>query len=325
MSSGYHGRVTDEKNTPLNGADGDRGRHRIEDYDYFDSIDADGPDASPTGMMPKVGDDGRARPHYDEELDLPDEGAHGPGGHSAAARAAAYEDGLDDAADGDGDDYDDGDDDLYAAPAGATAVERDEDGKSGLPVRGLAMVLIFLGVIALGWGIWTLVQGAGEGDGAEPTAAAPAETAVEAGRAPAPVDPNAVVDPNAPANPTGPAGPNAPVQPGQPGQPDRPGQAAPAGDPRASVQIHVRNNGTVQGQAEDTATMLRGDRWNVVDAANLPTDQGIVTTTTIFYTPGNATEQAAAEEIALANGWDVAARDARVDGQPGGIIVVTTG
>nr|WP_255549599.1 LytR C-terminal domain-containing protein [Corynebacterium sp. TAE3-ERU12] len=90
------------------------------------------------------------------------------------------------------------------------------------------------------------------------------------------------------------------------------------------MHVQVLNNGLVPNRAEEVATDL-GDRgWVKTDHGNLPGEQYRAQSNSVFYTPGNAAEQAAAEKAAadLGPDWVVAERPAELTDQPAGIVVV---
>ena len=77
-------------------------------------------------------------------------------------------------------------------------------------------------------------------------------------------------------------------------------------------------------QVKMRSERLGGEGWGRGETGNAPEGQfGVWPATTVVYTPGNAAEKAAAEEIARDNGWAVEARDERLSDAPGGVVVVT--
>ncbi|WP_075693169.1 LytR C-terminal domain-containing protein [Corynebacterium sphenisci] len=196
--------------------------------------------------------------------------------------------------------------------AGATAAGGGE--AAGVPLRGLAMVLIFIGVILAAWGVYHLMS-RDQGDALDQAASSTAATA------PAEADQGG-----------GPAGGDA-GRPGAPGEPapgepapGEPAPAAPAPVDRARVHVQVLNNGMVAGRAEQTAGELGGQGWGNVGHGNLSDAEYRVQADTVFFTPGNAAEEAAARELAESRGpgWVVAERPAELAGQPAGLLVVLT-
>lgn len=192
---------------------------------------------------------------------------------------------------------------------GIPATDPDREG-GGMPLRGLAMVLIFIGVCLMGWGLyaWTSSE-----DEVKP----PTEETVEAGQGEG--DPA-----QAPAGPRGePAGrPDAE-------DPARAAGGADEGDAaevdRGAFRVTVLNNSNVQGLAGGVSDELAAEGWGRGETGNAPeSDVGVFERTTVVYTPGNAREQAAAEEIARDRGWAVAPRGENLRGKPGGILVIVT-
>lgn len=204
-------------------------------------------------------------------------------------------------------------DSIDEEAAGATTVGGGE--AAGVPLRGLAMVLIFIGVILAAWGVYHLMS-RDQGDALDQAASSTAATA------PAEAD-RAGDDAGRPGAPGEPA-PGEPA-PGEPA-PGEPAPAAPAPVDRARVHVQVLNNGVVAGRAEQTAGELGGQGWGNVEHGNLPDTEYRVEADTVFFTPGDAAEEAAARELAESRGpgWVVAERPAELAGQPAGLLVVLT-
>ena len=228
-----------------------------------------------------------------------------PGRHRSAddrVDAPVDDDFRDDYRDDRGDDY--RDDRREAAPA---------DSGGGMPLRGLAMICIFIGVCLMGWGLYAWSSG---NDGSGTVAEAPADGAGDrtAGEQPA-VAPGGNADGRPDAE--------APAAPPAAGE----GADGATGDGevrRADFRVTVLNNSPEQGLAAEVSERLGGEGWGRGETGNAPEGQfGVWPATTVVYTPGNAAEKAAAEEIARDNGWAVEARDERLADAPGGVVVVT--
>lgn len=229
---------------------------------------------------------------------------------------------------------DDWDDDYREAPAADAADYRDDDREyddfraderpadtgGGMPLRGLAMICIFIGVCLMGWGLYAWStgnedSGDGSGDGSGTVAEAPADGAEGAdGAADRPAGEQPAVNPE--GNADGRPDAEAPAA-GRDGEGD--GEIR-----RADFRVTVLNNSNEPGLAARVSDDLAREGWGRGETGNAAEGQvGVWGRTTVHYTPDNAAEKAAAEEIARANGWVAAPRDERLANAPGGIIVVT--
>lgn len=70
--------------------------------------------------------------------------------------------------------------------------------------------------------------------------------------------------------------------------------ATPPGPVRAPVT--VLNNSTIRGLGERAAAEARAKGWTVASVGNFA---GVIPVSTVYFTPGNATEEAAAEQLAV--------------------------
>lgn len=212
-------------------------------------------------------------------------------------------------------------DDAYVgAPAGGAADAAGGEGSGtggGMPLRGLAMVLIFIGVCLMGWGLYAWTSGTaddaagGSGDGG---------TRAEAGQNPA--NGRGGETPTGDAAPTGPAAGRPDAV--DPAETDRDG-ADGEGVRRGDFRITVLNNSNVEGLAADVSADLSREGWGRGETGNAPEGNvGVFERTTVVYTPGNEAERAAAEEIARDRGWAVEPRGDNLAGKPGGVLVVVT-
>ncbi|MFC3850501.1 LytR C-terminal domain-containing protein [Corynebacterium hansenii] len=211
---------------------------------------------------------------------------------------------------------------LRAAPAagyddyddyrGDDRADRPADSGGGMPLRGLAMICIFIGVCLMGWGLYAWTSGGENGDGGEGGDGTVAE-------APAAGAPGTGDRPGGDQSAAGPGGRPDAEAPAPPPAPAAPGEIR-----RADYRITVLNNSNEQGLAASVSDSLSREGWGRGATGNAAEGQtGIWERTTVHYNPGNAAEKAAAEQIARDNGWDVAPRDQRLSSAPGGIIVVT--
>lgn len=194
--------------------------------------------------------------------------------------------------------------DAAAATEGSHRASRGEGGAAaaGLPLRGLAMILIAVAVMLGLWGLYSLTRGGEENSSAadgETTATAPQVSQSQSGGssavpapapapssdgAPAPASSEGVTPPggvlNADGSVTPPAGGN--------------GSAPAAGE----TKVNVVNNSTEGGLAERIYNDLRADGTQVGEHGNLPGEQVTLTETTVFYREGDAASEAAARELA---------------------------
>lgn len=213
------------------------------------------------------------------------------------------------------DDYDDDfrEDDREGRPA---------DTGGGMPLRGLAMICIFIGVCLMGWGLYAWTSGNdgdGGGDGGT-VAEAPADGA---GDRPAGEQP-AVSDGGAGNGADGRPDAEAPAPPAREGENADAAQGADGEIRRADFRVTVLNNSPEPGLAAGVSDSLSGEGWGRGETGNAPEGEyGVWQRTTVHYTEGNAAEKAAAEEIARDNGWVAEPRRPELRDAPAGLIVVT--
>ncbi|MDQ0378866.1 LytR C-terminal domain-containing protein [Amycolatopsis thermophila] len=204
------------------------------------------------------------------------------------------------------------------------------------PLRLAGVVLIGVALVAVVIGGITALDNTGEnGNTAAPPPATTGETAAPTettGVSPTePAPPSGPAAPPtgtpAPGQPTGTAEPGGPggtaTQPGgTPGAPGGPGGGVPADQAAAKwVPVRVYNNSTIHGLAARAADELRANGWNVVKVDNY--SQGVIPTTTVYYTPGTD-EETAARALADAFGMKVEPRFPGIqDASPGVIVIVT--
>ena len=77
-----------------------------------------------------------------------------------------------------------------------------------------------------------------------------------------------------------------------------PPAAAPAEVDRNATHVTVLNNSPIKGLAGKTATTLRDGQWDASSVGNLPDTERVFNKSAVYYPAGDATSQAAAEEIA---------------------------
>ncbi|WJY64389.1 hypothetical protein CATRI_11700 [Corynebacterium atrinae] len=145
-------------------------------------------------------------------------------------------------------------------------------GTTGLPLRGLAMVLIAVAVILGLWGVYAMTQNSSSSDQAtssETSAAAPQSTVAAPAPASAPEStPKETTSAPAPA----------------PGASDAP------------ARLNVLNNSTVPNLAKDVADSLRGQGFDIGEVGNV--SDIIHPENTVYFQPGNADAERRARELA---------------------------
>ncbi|GAA1310506.1 LytR C-terminal domain-containing protein [Pseudonocardia xinjiangensis] len=217
-------------------------------------------------------------------------------------------------------------------------------GPSPLRIGGLA--LIGIGIIAGVVGLTALATGGG-GDNGSQAAAPPPSTQVTDTPAPsasaavpptsgtAPTGDSAVPLPSFSPTPTNgvAAPPPAIASPAPPGSSgaggpgasttkddvSRSGGAAGSGTVRAPLRVY--NNSTITGLAARAAADFRNAGWQVEEVGNYPS--GIIPTSTVYYRPGTA-EQQAAQALGTQFGLRVEPRFQGLDEASPGLIVIAT-
>ncbi|AKK09775.1 LytR C-terminal domain-containing protein [Corynebacterium testudinoris] len=145
-------------------------------------------------------------------------------------------------------------------------------GASGLPLRGLAMVLIAVAVILGLWGVYAMTQNSTSSEQAAPetTSAAAPQTTVAA---PAPTS----APTEAPEDTT----------------------SAPAPAPGANegpARLNILNNSTVPNLAKDVAGTLGRQGFDIGEVGNV--SDIIHPENTVYFQPGNADAERRARELA---------------------------
>ena len=175
-----------------------------------------------------------------------------------------------------------------------TNVNPENQSSSGLPLRGLAMVLIAVAVLLAMWGLYASTQnssdtadGAGSATSADTTAVATApgqSASPEADR-----DATTTDDADTDADAADAEAREEDVEKQQPPAP----RPAPAPEPE---RLNVLNNSTVPNLAAQVADRLREDGFEVGEVGNLA--DHILPETTVFFQPGNAAAEQRARELA---------------------------
>ncbi|MDR7330334.1 LytR C-terminal domain-containing protein [Corynebacterium guangdongense] len=200
-------------------------------------------------------------------------------------------------------------------------------GASGLPLRGLAMVLIAVAVLFGLWALYSFTQGGDDERAAtgtsqtvsesangqagtvtqDPTTAgAPATEGSEGAEgAEATDNPAAAADAEGTAAQEQPTSPAAAPNNGNVAAPSAGAGAGAAGGGISeadvkNVTVNVVNNSTITGLAEETYNDLRDRGYKVGEHGNLPEQEldNPLPETTVFYHPGDKVGQRAAEELA---------------------------
>lgn len=236
-----------------------------------------------------------------------------------------------------------------AQAAGSEAVANDS---SGLPLRGLAMILIAVAVVLIAWGAFSMFGGPDEGAGesrqnASQQQPADGEQQNQQGQQNAEGQGNPEgQDESAPGSVRGEgregddnndaaSAENRQEDAAQGGAESNGGAPAAGTVDKARQQITVLNNSPIQGLASETTDRLRGEQWQRTSFGNLPDTEGAFPKSVVLYPASDANAKAAAEEIARNLGIAAEARTPEIDDTLGGaemlegegpasVVVVTT-
>lgn len=184
--------------------------------------------------------------------------------------------------------------------------------KNGLPLRGIAMIIIAVAVLLLAWGIYSMTNSGKSDD------VVVAKNDTTSQNAPAT---------KAPGAPAPAATPNATVAPGT-AAPATASSAvpAPSGEAGASTsakpKVIALNNSTVQGLANRVADKLKAKGYNEVESGNFPNE--VLPKSVVFYREGNAEEKQAAENLARDLGIAAQPRIDALKDKPAGVVLVIT-
>lgn len=211
----------------------------------------------------------------------------------------------------------------------------------GLPLRGLAMVLIAVAIALIAWGAVSFVNGndsedgnvqAGQ-EGEDTSNLSPAEHARlakekenaerRAAREKAASDAKAEEEKKAEAERKAAEDAENAENPGE------------LSDKyREATHVTVLNNSPIEGLAGRTADGLRGEKWDAKSIGNLPDSAYVFRESVVLYPAGDAKAKAAAEQIAKEHGLETRERNREIDDSlrdvqlldgppPGAVIVVT--
>lgn len=211
----------------------------------------------------------------------------------------------------------------------------------GLPLRGLAMVLIAVAIALIAWGAVSFVNGgdskdgtvqAGQGD-EDTSNLSPAEQARlakekenaerQAARDKAANDAKAEEAKKAEAE-------KKAAEEAENAE----NQGALSDKDREATHVTVLNNSPIEGLAGRTADGLRGEKWDAKTIGNLPGSAYVFRESVVLYPAGDAKAKAAAEQIAKDHGLEARERNREIDDSlrdvqlldgpaPGAVIVVT--
>lgn len=211
----------------------------------------------------------------------------------------------------------------------------------GLPLRGLAMVLIAVAIALIAWGAVSFVNGGDSEDGnvqagqeGEDTSnLSPAEQARlakekenaerQAARDKAANDAKAEAEKKAEAERKAAEEAENAENRGELSDKDR-----------EATHVTVLNNSPIEGLAGRTADGLRGEKWDAKSIGNLPDSAYVFRESVVLYPAGDAKAKAAAEQIAKEHGLEARERNREIDDSlrdvqlldgppPGAVIVVT--
>ena len=192
----------------------------------------------------------------------------------------------------------------------------------GVPTIGVAVALAGVALLVVG------VLALGGGDDPEPGAAPPATATPSA--PPASTSPSMSPSPE-PAPTAGTGVGSAPATTTAPGT-VRPTTSLPPVPPRADpttgpaiprAPLTVLNNSTISGLADRAASEAQQRGWQIAQVGNFA---GRLPTTTVYYDPGDAAEEAAARQLAeeFPQVEQVLPRYAGLPPTPPGIVLVVT-
>ena len=232
-------------------------------------------------------------------------------------------------------------------PAGGGAHAK----KGGLPLRGLAMVLIAVAVMLGLWALYSITSGdddstvaseskhensTGSTIGAAPEGSAgPDAAGPDAAGSRAPGAPGASEGASAPSPAPAPGKGDAPRDSAASGAADE--AAAPQGNDaageenahsaardRKDIKVSVLNNSGEVDKAKKEADSLKGGGFKVGYVGNLPGDVLTVPKTTVFYPEGDTSAEALAKEVAARYQADIAPmnRDLPKEATDDGAVVV---
>lgn len=217
------------------------------------------------------------------------------------------------------------------------ALDDDTDNENlGLPLRGLAMILIAVAVLLIGWGVFSLTgKDSDESSQASQTQQAQ-QTQGQQGQQPSASneqDKGTATDDAEQPKPED--GRDTPEGDRTDGGREGDAAAAEGGVKKEDTYVAVLNNSPIAGLAGDVANKMRDQQWNKTGVGNLPDESGVFPTSVVLYSKGNDAERQLAEQLAKDLGIQARERDEATDRaiegvemlegeRPTGVVVVTT-
>ncbi|WP_296212275.1 LytR C-terminal domain-containing protein [uncultured Corynebacterium sp.] len=227
------------------------------------------------------------------------------------------------------------------------ALDDDTDNENiGLPLRGLAMILIAVAVLLIGWGVFSLTSK----DSDESPQAAQTQQGQQAGQDKQGQQTSAPEGDGAPHPGADDSTQPQPEGEGENREEDREGTrenanadnqrdgaaaGAQGGVSKEETYVAVLNNSPIAGLAGDVANKMRDQQWNKTGVGNLPDESGVFPNSVVLYPKGNDAERKLAEQLARDLGIEARERDEATDRtlegvemlegeRPAGVVVVTT-
>lgn len=186
---------------------------------------------------------------------------------------------------------------------------------AAVPVRGIAMIILAVGLMLLAWGVYSMVN-----NSAQPTLAsqnkgqnqvAPAAPTQKPAQSPAGLP--GQLPSQSPA-----VAPQTPVVQ-TPGASASPAPAATSGE---TPKVYALNNSTVQGLANRMAEDIKKMGFTQVESGNFPNE--VLPHSVVYFTPGDAAEEQAARKIADQLKITAQPRIDALKGHPAGVVLVIT-
>ena len=200
-----------------------------------------------------------------------------------------------------------------ALAGGAAAV-------SGVPKRGLAMILIAVAILLGLWGVYAMTQsGDGEGSGSGDNAAQEQQVQDQAQNQQSQnQNPAANRDPNS----------GAPADAEDQNNPDAADQSNNEPMTAENETVNVFNNSTVPNLAADVSGTLKDQGTRIGEVGNITEEQAVLTQNTVFFDPATPGAEERARVLAERVGGVAKPNDATVPAdaaKPGSLTLVLTG
>jgi hypothetical protein len=184
--------------------------------------------------------------------------------------------------------------------------------------RLVGVVVALAGAALLVFGVIALGSGTSGSSGAPPAPVTPAPTAAPSASASVSASASASGTPS----PTPTAGTGVGTEPPPP-RTTVPAPPVPTRTSAARAPVTVLNNSTIHGLADRAAAAVQARGWQVAQVGNFA---GRLAVTTVYFTPGNARQEAAARELAreFSQVTQVLPLYAGLPPTPAGIVLVVT-